>query len=254
MGRPLPILTIVGTLSTCTVVRCAGRETGPLAPPVAHWSFDEIEDERTIRDQTGHGHHGTIVRSKRLEGPFRPTLRKGIRGQALRCGGSRQYGYYLTVPAPPKLAGPFTVCAWVRPAGGQWLVRIVYYKRSWHSHHGVELHMGGNRLLLVSYPDGPNGKAFKLPMKMPIQSKFWSFITIRWDGRDWRLYMNGMLVAEDRPAQYPYESPPAGTPLNIGGYTLHTNNTFTGLIDEVRIWPRALSAKEIEQVMLDDLP
>ena len=254
MGRPFRLLPIAGALLTCALARCAPGQDAPGLRPIAHWSFDRIEGERTIRDRTGNGHVRRIVRSERLKGPFAPVLKKGIRDQALLCGEGRQYGYYLSVATPPELFGPFTICSWVKPSGGQWLVRIVYQKQSWHSRHGVELRMSGNRLLLVSHPSGPKEPAFQLPMVMPIQPKYWSFVTICWDGRAWRLRMNGMLVAEDSRARHAYEPPPSGTPLNLGGYTAHTNNTFTGLIDEVRIWPRALSAEEIEQVMLRDLP
>jgi len=244
MGRSFCLLLVAGALA----------HSAPTLQPIAHWSFDRIEGERIIRDRTGNGHDGLIVRSKRLTGSFAPALNEGIHGQALHCGGSRQYGYYLSVTTPPELPGPFTICAWIKPSGGQWLVRIIYHKRAWHSRHGVELRMSGNRLLLVSHPHGPKKPAFTLPMKIPIQPMYWTFATICWDGLAWRLYMNAMLVAEDRPAQHAYEPPPRGTPLIIGGYSPHTNNTFTGLIDEVRIWPRTLSAREIEQVMLQDLP
>lgn len=225
----------------------------PAADAAAYWSFDEIEGGDTVPDAAGNGHHGTIVRSKRIEGAFEPTLRPGIRGKALLCGGGKQYGYYVTVPDPPKLEGPFTLCMWVKPSGGQWLTRIIYHKQSWHTREGVELQMGGNRLSLVSRLPVGKQELRKLQARMPIQPKYWTFVTVLWDGKSWCVYMNGLLVAEDDGGQCPYSRPPDGVPLNLGGYTTHTNNTFTGLIDEVRVWRRALSAGDIEQVMLGDL-
>ena len=74
------------------------------APPTAHWAFDSTGSVHAVRDLTGHGHDAVIVRSARLEGPVEPKLIRGMRGQALVCGGSGQYGYFANVAVPPTLS------------------------------------------------------------------------------------------------------------------------------------------------------
>ena len=83
----------------------------------AYWAFDTIVGDATIPDRSGNGHEATIVRSRKLTGPFQPALAPGLRGKAMRCGGSGQYGYFCSIAQPPRLAGPFTVTAWIKPTG-----------------------------------------------------------------------------------------------------------------------------------------
>ena len=73
----------------------------------------------------------------------------------------------------------------------------------------------------------------------------WTHLAGTWDGSTLRLYLGGVEVASQ---------PRSGTlevnnsPLHIGGNTYNGEN-FSGLIDEVRIYNRALTPAEIAQDM-----
>jgi len=69
----------------------------------------------------------------------------------------------------------------------------------------------------------------------------WYHIVATYDKSEFRVYVNGEL---DNSVSYTYGVNDGGD-LNIGGQK--TYNNFSGLIDEVRIYDRALSADEIKK-------
>ncbi len=71
----------------------------------------------------------------------------------------------------------------------------------------------------------------------------WSHLATTYDGATVRLYVNGALVGS-----LPFAGAiPASTgPLRLGGNSVW-GEWFAGLIDEVRVYNRALSASEIQQ-------
>jgi glucose/arabinose dehydrogenase len=70
----------------------------------------------------------------------------------------------------------------------------------------------------------------------------WSHIAATYDGTNLRFYVNGLLVATKATGG---AMPNTANPLHIGGNAVW-GEYFSGLIDEVRIYNRALSASEIE--------
>jgi hypothetical protein len=223
-------------------------------PPAARWQFNTIGPHSAIADTTGSGHDGIVVRSEGIEGPFAPRLEPGIEGQALRCGGSRQYGYFMDVPRSPISDGPFTVAAWVKPTTSQWITRILYFKPGWLRRSGFEVLMSGDRVQLVLCPEGARKETRKtVASSVAIQPGYWCFVALTWDGQTWRLYMNGLQVGTENDPGLAYAPPPDDVPLKVGGYSVHTNNTFCGLVDDVQVWTHALGEDELRQALLEQL-
>lgn len=240
----LAILSVIGSMASGEEIQKAASDN---KKPVAYWSFDEVKDNITIVDVTGNGYDGTVVRSQKIEGPFEVKLQDGIHGKALLCGGAGgQHGYFLEIKNPPELRQSFTVCMWLKPLGSQWLTKLIEQSNS-----DLTLELTGTILGLRHYYHGHKDTR-TLEMKSPIQTGTWYFAAVTWDGT-WRLYLNGALMAENTDGEYPPYVYRKDIPLRLGGYNDHTNNIFVGLIDETRIWQRALSAEEIKQVMLADL-
>lgn len=241
-----------------TIVGGAGligaSQNKALVVPEMHWSFDRLAGTHTVLSENGSKAVGTIVRSRKLKGPFKPVLQGGMSGKALLCGGSGQFGYFMEVKNPPRITGPFSVSLWIKPLRGQWSTRVLYHKPNWLSPTGFALHMNGEQMCLVTHRNADKKKQKRLVMDIGPQLGHWSHVTVSWNGRFWTIHLNGMMVADSRKTHFPAFIPnPHKTPLVVGGYTKHTNNTFCGLVDEVRIWDHALSQKEIEQTILDDL-
>lgn len=220
------------------------------AKPAIYWSFDETDGTAFI-DQGPQRYVGHVVCSDGIHASPHAT---GFLGGALLCGGSKQHGCFMEVENIQPLKGPFTISAWVKSNHQQWCTRIFYYRPYWTSNTGFDLQMNGMTTFLSTCINGDQKSVLRLPMLIGPQTGYWSFVTIVWDGELWRVYLNGLSVATSHENELPaYSCPPDTTKLLIGGYNTQTNNTFCGLIDEVKIWLRSLTPKEIEQVMLEDL-
>jgi chitodextrinase len=73
----------------------------------------------------------------------------------------------------------------------------------------------------------------------------WTHVAATYDGTQFRMYINGVQVSST-PATGSIQ--PTTTPLRIGGNT-YSSEFFQGLIDEVRIYNRALTLTEIQTDM-----
>jgi hypothetical protein len=79
----------------------------------------------------------------------------------------------------------------------------------------------------------------------------WTHIATTYDGATQRLYVNGTLVATRAQTGNIAVS---GGALRIGGNNAWAGEFFQGLIDDVRVYRRALSAEEIATDMSTPLP
>src|SRR3989475_7318888 len=80
----------------------------------------------------------------------------------------------------------------------------------------------------------------------------WHYAVVTYDGSIVRLYIDGLQVAGRTFAITPPDT--GGTqPLRIGANSQANNNYFTGGIDEVRVWERALFATEVSDQYLSGI-
>jgi Concanavalin A-like lectin/glucanases superfamily len=214
--------------------------------PIAAWSFDEMGEENTAEDLTGDGHTATIEGATTARGKF---------GESLQFDGEDDV---VKVPNSPELAltEEFTVESWVRPesesnewapilakemGGGEATNELAWwlYEGDWNANEpfgGTEPSPGVRD---EAHADDP----------LPVDS--WSYVALSYDGAKVRLYVDGELV-DCSPV-------PAGPPpitegdLQIGGAT-ELGTFFKGRIDEVRIYNRALSEGEVQQLMNAQFP
>ena len=108
------------------------------------------------------------------------------------------------------------------------------------------LHASGGGAALAPTAGGTfNGAVdyFAAPTALAVNT--WSHVALTWDGSIMRLYING-VEAENKARTGTVQS--TTTPLRIGTNSPY-GEFFLGLIDEVRIYNRALSAAEIQTDM-----
>jgi hypothetical protein len=80
--------------------------------------------------------------------------------------------------------------------------------------------------------------------KLPLNT--WTHLATTYDGTNQRFYVNGILVGTTlSPAGSGGGIVQSNGALRIGGNASSTGEFFQGLIDEVRVYNRALSAAEI---------
>ena len=81
--------------------------------------------------------------------------------------------------------------------------------------------------------------------KGPLPAATWSHLATTYDGANQRLYVNGVLIATQALTGKIATAPGA---LRIGGDSIWGEH-FRGLIDEVRVYNRALTVDEIKSDM-----
>jgi L-ascorbate metabolism protein UlaG (beta-lactamase superfamily) len=194
---------------------------------IAHWKLDEAGGNLAY-DYAG-GNTGTLY-----GGPvWQPT--GGCVNGALELDGNNDYvtaGFVLN-PA----SGPFSIFGWIKTdvAG-----RVAISQRS-----GTGL---GRSWLCTTSPDGklmtdiraPGRFGYPLISESIITDGNWHHIGFVWDGARRHLYVDYSEVIEDTNAQAGLESADGGLYFGVGN-TLGATTFWSGLIDDVRIYDRAVT-------------
>jgi hypothetical protein len=187
---------------------------------VAHYSFDEGAGN-ILYDSSGNRNHGTLVNS--------PTWVQGIKGGALSFNGSNQY---VTIPSI-SITNNITVSCWFVSFNNNQFGFLVS-KSPVNSNWELFFEGGALKWRGASYPP----EIYIIP---PIVNK-WHHAVITQIGTIAQIYIDGILVIS---ATIPIIANGNG-PILIGTYG--EAYYFNGLIDEVRIYNRALSAQEVQNL------
>ena len=208
------------------------QRTGIEAPsrsPVAAYSLDTGEGE-VAEDVTGNEHEGEIEGAEWFD--------RGKYGKALDFDGENDC---ITIADAEdlRITEDLTVEAWVKPRS---LEGPIIYKDTW-GYMGHELAIGifGEGTPEAVIGEG-EGEFESVTAPEALEPNVWAHLAFTYDGGHMRLYVNGELV--DSQAQS--EGPPWGEgDLVIGCNPNYPPERFDGLIDEVRVYNRALDAGEL---------
>ena len=131
-----------------------------------------------------------------------------------------------------------TIEAWVRPVAFADWTTILIKERSGGLSYSLFGSDGANRPP-AAYLDISGLRSIVGTARLPLSA--WSHVAVTYDGAMLRLYVNGAQVS----AVAQTGSAAASTsPLYIGANSI-AGHFFNGLIDEIRLYNRALSAAEI---------
>lgn len=201
----------------------------PQSGPVAAYSFDETTGT-TAADASGNGRTGTV-----RNGTWSAS---GYYGGALSFNGTSTW-VSVADHASLDLTTGMTLEAWVKPSAlSGW--RTVIMKEA----------PGSQRYTLYAHDNAPRPAAyvsstmseFSVTGSSGLTLNVWAHLAATFDGATLRMYVNGVEVGT-RPVAQPIA--PSASPLKIGGNAVW-GEYFRGLIDEVRIYNRALSRDEIQ--------
>ncbi len=210
----------------------AFTQTGepPVIPGlVGAWSFDDGAGT-SAADGSGQNNPGSLE-----GGPTWTTA--GKYGGALTFDGVNDR---VSVPdrASLDLTTAMTVSAWVRPTAlGAWKQAVLKERAGGLSYALYATGATGNR------PNGSVDIGGDRTVDAPaaLATNAWSHLALTYDGANLRLYVNGAQVATRAQTG---AMTVGGNPLRIGGNAIW-GEWFTGQIDEVRVYNRALTASEV---------
>ncbi|WP_164737339.1 LamG-like jellyroll fold domain-containing protein [Georgenia sp. SYP-B2076] len=206
--------------------------TGPAAPdpsgPRGAWLLDEGQGT-AAGDSSGFANDG-VAKGAAAWVP-------GTAGAGLLLTGG-----YVAVPdrASLDLTGPMTVSAWVRPekAATQSVV-----KKAKTNTDGFELGLSSRGTAFLRFNEKTSGDAYRVDSasRYPVDGSTWVHLTGTYDGITMRLYVNGV---EEAATAGPAAIRANGYELAIGAESGGTR-AFTGAIDTLGLYGRALTAQEI---------
>ncbi|GII85544.1 hypothetical protein Ssi03_35340 [Sphaerisporangium siamense] len=220
---------------TSTSQISGGEEDPPAASTlsddglVASYGFN-AGSGTAIADDSGHSQAGTATDTT--------WSNSGKFGKALSFNGTSSW---VTVPDSPslRLSDGMTVMAWVNPT----------VLDNWRQVLMKEFNGGLSYALYASNGSQPNGWAVNtggtegsVDSSQNIPTGTWSHLALTYDGSKLAFYLNGTKTGE---ANLTGALRADGGPLRIGGNSAW-GEYFSGLIDEVRVYNRALSASEIQ--------
>ncbi len=210
------------------------RLTATAAPAglVGWWRFDEPSETPVAFDSSGNRLGGELLGISRAP---------GIVGSAIYCAGGM-----VVIPDSPLLSvrDAITIDCWVRTdtaaQDNRWIVNRVF---GGGEGTGFRLGMiGGKPCFAV--PQAAWSHHLTAPEPLPLGR--WVHLAGTFDGRTMRLFVDGAETAAlDRPGQVNASH----FDLVIGGFAPGHHAHFEGLVDEVRLFSRALSADEIRRGM-----
>lgn len=208
----------------------ARRACKPGAPDglVAWWTFDEEPDSPVALDYSGHRLGGALLKAARAP---------GFEGTALVCNGGS-----MVVPNNPQLSftKAFSIeCRVKTDKAGQdnkWILNRVFGE---NTTSGFRLGVLGGKLC---FQIPLTAWSHHLKASEPLPTGRWVHLAATFDGKIMRIYMDGTeLGSMERPG----EVRPNGSHLVLGNYEVGHAAHFTGLLDDVRLYDRALKPDEI---------
>ena len=193
---------------------------------VAAYSFDEGSGS-TAGDSSGKGNQGTLSGAAWSS--------SGRFGSALSFDGLNDWVTVQDADSLDLTTG-MTLEAWLRPQSTSLWQTAILKEIPNELAYAMYATSGSNR------PSGWAGLGSTTgPAALPTDA--WSHVAVTYDAATLRLYVNGSQVSSKA---FTSPMPTSSGPLRIGGNGVWSNEFFKGLIDEVRVYNRALSASEVQ--------
>ena len=207
---------------------------GLISGLVGHWTFDgqDMAGERAY-DRSGQNNTGLLTNG--------PTKTIGKIGQALSFDGVNDY---VNVPhiSTLEIIGDLTLSVWLYHRGQISADSFVAKGAAYNTVSPYDFWVSNNGTLNFSQNDGSaNQETFTSVLPVPLS--IWTHVVVTRSGTNIKLFTNGV---QGLSATYTRNPTASGDPLTIGDNL--SGAPFDGLIDDVRIYNRALSASEIKRL------
>ena len=221
---------------------------------VGYWPMDEGSGSSTI-DASGNGNVGTWVGTASGTNSTYYTQGKVGAGAGVFDGSSNDD--HISLPsASLSPTSAWTISAWVQPTGSAASSGVIFSK--WESSNGIyvnyqfDIGLGGGhdlRLHVGASPSGSGGVTY-ITGNTTMTLGQWYHVVGVFDGATQKLsvYVNGLSDATPVSTTFSQCATNTANPY-IGAFNFpwsNYQNAFTGSIDDLRIYNRALSAAEIQ--------
>ncbi|MEM7345222.1 MAG: LamG domain-containing protein [Chloroflexota bacterium] len=184
-------------------------------------------------DSSGNNNHGTV------QGAILTTDRFGHTNRAYQFDGINDY---IRVPHSDSLNinESISLVAWVKfEAGGAFSPRVLHKEKAYELFTG---NTAASRPIIFGLNASSGTPHIYLNSITTYDAGNWMFLVGTYDGSQVKLYNNGGLVIQQAYSSTIFSS---SSHLEIGRNGFNGNDDYKGIIDDVRIYNRALSEQEI---------
>lgn len=201
----------------------------PVADPVAYWKFDE-NTGASAANFFGNGNTAFLNNTKWIAGKV---------NSAVSFNGTTSYAKAANSPSL-NITGPITLEAWVKPA--KLATAYIIKKASLDSVNGYELSLSETGKAFFRLNQKTSRDAYKLESisSYPTSGATWIHIAGVYNGFRMKIYIDGRL---EKTIAGPLSIASNTDALEIGGFD--NSEYFSGGIDEIKIYNRALSDSEV---------
>ena len=202
---------------------------------VGYWSFDNPTlGTGGIRD-SALNNHGTLHNATLAEAQV-----PGVVGGALRFDGVNDF---VALTSQPPISGGFTFEAWAKRKSDSSFAQSIFNNNQFFLRTQQEPENPNNPFeAFVRLSDGSVEPRIISGIAATIEQ--WFYVVVTWDKVTLRIYVDGVLRGS-RTRAMELTSTTIEARIGRGMMTSVDFTPFNGLIDEVRIYNRALSATEI---------
>jgi hypothetical protein len=224
------------------------RETIARGELVAEWKFDEGSGNIAY-DSSGKINNGTLINN--------PTRVDGKLGKALSFDGINDYIEIASSPSLNSITTQITILAWVKTDFAQrgTIIDNWFYDRTVTPQIGERAYVftalsgaDAGKFDFGLSPQGDGSGLIWLTSNTAVPSNQWTHVAFVSNGTITAIYLNGNL---DASTSAPNQIHVSNRPIHIGAWNAKEvgypefSTFFNGVLDEVKIYNRALSAEEI---------
>lgn len=176
--------------------------------------------------------------------PAAATGHAGDANGAANLNGSSKYLYIADASAANlDITGSITLSAWIKPSAiGGGLYHMIVSKLPASGNYSYDFYIDPNGKLNCRLSN--NGTALTTCTgATALSASTWYHVAAVYDGTDIRLYLNGSL--DCTPVSYTSGIYNSTADFCVGIAADKTSHTINGLVDDVAVWNRALSASEV---------
>ncbi|MBN2449644.1 MAG: FAD-dependent oxidoreductase, partial [Lentisphaeria bacterium] len=203
----------------------AGSLAAPLSGPILDLGFDSFHGT-TTPDASGRGNDGLVIAGLQV---------KGVRGTALDFS-LPNASVMCDATGSLELPGPLSLEAWVCTKG----TATGSFGTVIRKEEAYALRFNGSQIGLLLWMNGKVHYLHSPPLD--IRPGAWMHLAGTFDGQAMRLYVDGREVpSSPQPLEGTVDR--SGAPCCIG--SCRGGNAFQGLVDEARVYARALAPAEI---------
>lgn len=208
---------------------------------VGYWPLDRRDGNGTSFDRSGSGNTGTWVNS--------PTISLGKIGQALRLNGSSQY--VTTISNFPISTGSFTISAWLNTNITTRQRFITSFNTTGFVFDVNEASGGAasvyGDLRIKLFDNSSHTFEYVVAAGITVNKWYLASVVIDRSANTLKMYVNGSQVGTTQNMSAITGSLASSMPLNFG-QNVSSGTYFSGQIDDVRIYNRALPSGEVNQL------